>query len=169
MNMNFLELGKQLANICKQFKGEPPDLLLSVEDKSQPVSSEHNQPYSTSVVDLDNPPYASAILQDYNYTPAKHIKVSMPRFDGIDVEHWLFAVWRYFIFNKVPDEQKLLIVSFHLNGIARKCFAWLEASNMLSIWKIFVEVVVKKFTNFHYCLPGGKLSKLCQEGNVTEY
>lgn len=78
------------------------------------------------------------------------------------------AVRRYFFFNKIPKEHKLLIVSFNLDGIARKRFVWLEASNMLSTWKNFVEIVVIKFTNLHYCLPGGKLSKLCQEGSVFE-
>lgn len=40
---------------------------------------------------------------------------------------------------------------------------------MLSTWKNFTEAVIRKFTNLHYCLPGGKLSKLCQEGSVSEY
>lgn len=118
------------------------------------------KPFTQPVVDLDSPPYADAILQDSNYTPAKHLKVKMPRFDGIDAEHWLFTIRRYFIFNKIHEELKLLIVSFHLDGIARKWFAWLEASNMLSTWKNFVDAVVRKFTNLHYCLPGEKLRKL---------
>lgn len=78
---------------------------------------EFNQPVSQSIVDLDNPPYASTIIHDSSYTPAKHIRVEMPRFDGKDAEHWLYLVRRYFIFNKVPEDQKLLIVSFHLDGI----------------------------------------------------
>lgn len=62
-----------------------------------------------------------------------------------------------------------MIVPFHLDGIARKWFALLEANNTLSTWKNFVEVVVRKFTNLHYCLPGGKLNKLCQDGTVIDY
>lgn len=60
-------------------------------------------------------------------------------------------------------------MSFHLDGITSKWFAWLEARNMLSTWKIFVDVVIRKFTNLHCCLHEGKLIKLCQEGFVSEY
>lgn len=63
----------------------------------------------------------------------------------------------------------MLIVSFHLDGIAKKWIAWLEARNMLSTWKNFVDVVVRKFTNLHHYLPRGKLSKLCQDGSVADY
>lgn len=73
------------------------------------------------------------VLDKEDYTPAKHLRVSMPRFDGTDAEGWLYQVRRYFIFNKTPEEQKLLIVSFHLDGIARKWFTWMEASNFLKL------------------------------------
>lgn len=61
-------------------------------------------PYLQSVVDLDSPSYASAVLEDANCTPTKHLNVNMPRFDGTDAEHWLFVVIRYFIFNKIHKE-----------------------------------------------------------------
>lgn len=58
MNKKNLELGKQLVNLCKHYKEEPPDPMLKMEEKHQPVASGHNQPYSQSMVDFDNPPYA---------------------------------------------------------------------------------------------------------------
>lgn len=118
---------------------------------------------------MGKPVYADGVLNDPDYSPAKHMKMNMPVFDGTDAEHWIFAVRRYFIYNKVLEDQKLLIVSFHLTRIARKWFAWLEASNMLSTWPNFVDAVIKKFTKLHYQLPSGKLSKLCQVGSVTDY
>lgn len=108
-------------------------------------------------------------MDDPTYTLAKHIKFNMPIFDGTDAKHWLYAVRRYFIFNKVPEDQKLLIVSFHVDGLARKWFAWLEASNILSNWPNFVNTVIRKFTSLHYQLPRCKLSKLIQEGTMAEY
>lgn len=180
MNRNFMEFGKQLTELCKTHKGkEPKDSPESSNSRpasinhnrsfSQPVSNCHNLPFSQTGVDLDSPQYASNILYDNNYYPAKHIKVGMPRFNGINAEHWLFAVCRYFIFNKVLEEQKLLIASFHLDGIARTWFAWTEASNQLTTCKNFVEALVRKFTTYNYCQLGRKLSKLCQEGIVVEY
>lgn len=70
------------------------------------------------MVNLDKPCYVVSVLEDPNYTPAKHIKVNMPRFDGTETGHWLYSVRRYFIYNKVPEDQELLIVSFHVDGIA---------------------------------------------------
>lgn len=53
--------------------------------------------------------------------------------------------------------------------LSRKLFAWLEASNMMSTWKNFMNAMVRKLTTLHYCLPRGKLSKLCQEGSMADY
>lgn len=164
VNNNFLELSKQMAEICTSIKCKPPDKIQVLDC---PKNSEHSN--YLSVVDLDKPKYAATVIDNPDYIPAKHIKVEMPRFDGKEAEEWIFSVRRYFIFNKIPEDQKLLIVSFHLDGTARKWFAWMEASNMLTDWKNFVEAVVRKFTSIHYSLPGGKLSKLCQDGTVSEY
>lgn len=92
----------------------------------------------------------------------------MPRFDGKDAEGWIFAVRRYFIFNKIPEDQKLLLVSFHMDGIAKR-FVWMEASNFLSNWKNFVDSVLREFTNLRYAISGEKLSKLVQEGSMKDY
>lgn len=94
-------------------------------------------PYYQSQLNLDKPKYDECFLNDASYTPANNIKVTMPRFDGTDVEGWNIQVQRYFIYNKIPDEKKLLIASFHMDGIARKWFAWMEASNLFSDWKRF--------------------------------
>lgn len=159
MNKNFLELNRQLSELGTTHKEKPPDLLHHTPTDPDCMKPQLKPPYLQSVVDLDMPVYASFVLKDSNYTPTKHLKVDMSWFDGTDAEHWLFAVRMYFIFHKIPEDRKLLIVSFHLDGIAHKWFAWLEASNMLSTWKNFAEAIMRKFTNLHYCLPGGKLSK----------
>lgn len=91
---------------------EPPD-----PDKT---SRELGDQSYLSSVDLDNPKYAQSILDDENYVPAKNVRVTMPKFNGTEVEEWLFQVRRFFIYNKTPEEQKLLMVSFHMEGRARK-------------------------------------------------
>lgn len=67
--------------------------------------------YYQSVVDLDKPSYALSVLENPSYIPVKHIKVNMPRFIDTKTEHWLYSVRRYFIFNKVSEDQKLLMVN----------------------------------------------------------
>lgn len=121
------------------------------------------------MLDLDRPKYAESILGNEAYVSPKNIRVVMPRFHGKDAEGWLFAVKRYFIFNKIPEDQKLLLASFHMDGLARKWFVWMEASNLLSNWKKFVDAILRKFTSLHLTLLGGKLSKLVQEGFLIAY
>lgn len=58
---NFMELGKLLANLCKSHKEKPSNATSAVDSAKQS--------YSQSVVDLNSPPYAAAVLHDINYTP----------------------------------------------------------------------------------------------------
>lgn len=74
-----------------------------------------------------------------------------------------------FLYNKTPEEQKLLIVSFHLDVMARKWFSWMETSGFLSDWKAFVKSMIRKFSSAQFTIPDGKLSKLLQTSLVTEY
>lgn len=173
MNSNFMQISKQLQDMCNNsYSTEIDEIPKIPPDQTKTESSELislPQTYYQSIINLDKPCYALSILQNPDYIPAKHIKVDIPKFDGTEAEHWIYSARRYFIFNKVPEDQKLLIASFHMEGLARKWFSWMEASNMLSTWVNFVDAVVRKFTKLHYQLPGGKLSKLVQTGTVAEY
>lgn len=177
VNNNFREIGKQIellvANVGQMSNTmgtpknpDPPDPRGAT---NRTGVTNLSPPFYQSLVDLDRPCYAEDILKDDSYTPAKNIRVTMPRFDGTDAEGWLFQVRRYFIFNKIPENQKLLLASFHMDGLARKWFAWMEASKLLSDWSSFTTAVLRKFTKLHLTLPGGELSKLSQEGSVSEY
>lgn len=162
MNQNFMEISRQLSLLTRGGKK-------AIEDTTIKDPPANQQPYYVSEVDLDNPHYANCMVNSEESIPAQNIKVQMPRFDGTDTEGWLYQVRRYFIFNKTPENKKLLLVSFHLDGLARKWFTWMEASNLLSDWKSFVKSILRKFSNAQYVLPGGKLSKLIQKSTVTEY
>lgn len=164
MNKKFLELAKQLDKLCKNHKEKPPD---GPNENPLPEATRH--PYYQYVVDLDNPPYATSVLQNLDYTPTKHLKVNMPRFDGTNVEHWIFAVRRYFIFKRSLWIKNYSLFPSTLMGLlARKWFAWLEAS-LLTTWKNFVDVVIRKFTTLTTIFLGVNLNKLCQEGTVANY
>jgi len=83
VNNSIEDLGKQISEICKYLKDKPPDLS---EEESYGVGQTnlptlHHTNSIPSIVDLDNPPYASEVIEDNTYTHAKHIKVNMPRFD----------------------------------------------------------------------------------------
>lgn len=139
MNNNFMHISKQLTEMGKNnnYSSEIGEIPKRPPDPINKESSEIitlPQTYYQSIINLDKPCYALSILQDSDYVPAKHIKVDMPKFNGTEAEHWIYSARRYFIFNKVPENQKLLIAAFHVEGIAKKWFSWMEASNMLSTW-----------------------------------
>lgn len=79
------------------------------------------------MLDLEKPNYAKTFLENEEYRPCKSLKVFMPKFDGTEVEEWLYQVRHFFIYNKTPEDQKLLIVSFHVEGLTKKWYAWIEA------------------------------------------
>lgn len=173
VNDNFLEISKQVEKLITAVAhlsaGGETKVTEPCLQSSNPGKDRFQLPFYQSVVDLDKPKYADCILENEDYIPPKNVRVVMPRFDGTYAEGWLFSVRRYFIFYKIPENQKLLLASFHMDGIARKWFAWMEASNLLSDWKFFVDALLRKFTSLHFTLPGGQLSKLIQEGSVQEY
>lgn len=87
VNKNFLELGKQVSELCLKVSelalgGVPPkplDLNNRVSSGSYLIKQPHT--YYQLVVNLDKPCNVVSVMEDPNYSPAKHIKVSMPRFD----------------------------------------------------------------------------------------
>lgn len=84
MNKNFLELNRQLSELGATHKEKPPDLLGQSPTDPTCLKPQLKLPYLQFVVDLDMPIYASSVLEDSNYIPAKHLKVDMLRFDGTD-------------------------------------------------------------------------------------
>jgi uncharacterized coiled-coil protein SlyX len=56
-----------------------------------------------------------------NGQPHPHLKLSFPRFDGIDPIGWVYKVEQYFDFHDIALAQQVQLVSFHLDGIALQC------------------------------------------------
>lgn len=50
-----------------------------------------------------------------------NLKMDMPQFDGNDPQDWLFKTRRFFLCY-TPEDQKLLLASFHMEGKASKWF-----------------------------------------------
>lgn len=48
----------------------------------------------------------------------KWLKVDVPRFNGIDAEDWVFKIKEFFKVYGVPEEQRIKVASFHMEGPA---------------------------------------------------
>lgn len=51
----------------------------------------------------------------------KWLKVDVPRFIGTEAKDWVFKIKEFFDVYGVPDEQRIWIASFHMEGPA---YAW---------------------------------------------
>ncbi|XP_077223879.1 uncharacterized protein LOC143857336 [Tasmannia lanceolata] len=100
---------------------------------------------------------------------SKHLKLDFPRFSAGDPTAWLFKVAQFFSFHQTPENQKLLMVSFHMEGSAASWFQWMSNSNQLRSWKEFEAALKFRFGPSPYDDPQGALSKLQQEGSVLDY
>ena len=97
------------------------------------------------------------------------LKLEVPRFDGSDPNGWLFRVETFFDYHGTPDDLRLKIVSFHLEGRAAAWFQWVSRNNLLASWPEFVTAVRHRFGPAIFEDFEGNLSKLSQNGPVSDF
>ena len=51
-----------------------------------------------------------------NNFPLRSMKIEVPHFDGTDVSSWIFKIEQFFQFYNTPNDQRIMISSFHLEG-----------------------------------------------------
>ena len=97
------------------------------------------------------------------------LKLEVPRFDGSDPNGWLFRVEAFFDYHGTPDDLRLQIVSFHLEGRAATWFQWASRNNLLASWPEFVTTVRHHFGPAIFEDFEGNLLKLTQNGSVSDF
>ena len=97
------------------------------------------------------------------------LKLDVPRFEGSDPNGWLFYVEAFFDYHGTPDDLRLQIVSFHLEERATAWFQWASRNNLLASWPEFVTTVRHRFGPSIYADFEGNLSKLTQNGSVSDF
>lgn len=97
------------------------------------------------------------------------LRVDVPRFDGSNVDDWIYKINKFFALNRVEPEMRLAIVSFHLDGEPSTWFQWMEKSGVLTTWEIFLRELRKRFGASIYDDPLGRISKLVQKGTVSQF
>lgn len=48
--------------------------------------------------------------------PRPHIKLDVPQFDGQDPLGWIFKIIKFFDYQCVSDNKRLMVVSFYMEG-----------------------------------------------------
>ncbi|XP_038981135.1 uncharacterized protein K02A2.6-like [Phoenix dactylifera] len=115
-------------------------------------------------------PIQSARSGDTNQSIQTRIaRLEFPRFDGADPASWLYRADQFFLHQQIPNTQKLLLASFHLEGKALQWFRWVEKAGAISNWEDFSKGLLTRFGPNQYEDPTGLLTKLRQSTSVEHY
>ena len=101
--------------------------------------------------------------------PQTSIKLEIPRFDGTDPMGWIFKINQFFDFHHTPEDQRLRIASFYMDGEALTWFQWMHSNGQLLSWSGLLHALESRFAPSLYDDPKGALFKLCQTTIVKEY
>ncbi|PNX64086.1 hypothetical protein L195_g053836, partial [Trifolium pratense] len=73
------------------------------------------------------------------------IKLEIPRFDGSDALGWIFKINQFFEFHRTPEEQRLNIASFYMEGEALSWYQWMHINGSLHTWQAFLHALETRF------------------------
>ncbi|XP_040870975.1 uncharacterized protein [Glycine max] len=104
-------------------------------------------------------------------TPASqhHMKLDIPRFDGSEPQGWIFKINQFFEYHSTPEQDKLTVASFYMEGRALAWYQWMKANNHFTSWSSFIQALRARFAPTPYDDPTGVLFKLTQKGTVAQY
>eukprot|EP00268_Persea_americana_P019300 TRINITY_DN19889_c0_g1_i2.p2 TRINITY_DN19889_c0_g1~~TRINITY_DN19889_c0_g1_i2.p2 ORF type:complete len:163 (-),score=18.28 TRINITY_DN19889_c0_g1_i2:935-1423(-) len=73
------------------------------------------------------------------------LQLQCPNFDGTDPEIWLNEVVSYMNFHRVPQEQWVMVASFHLEKEAKRWYNWLQTQIVPITWAAFTQGLLTCF------------------------
>ncbi|GJZ42402.1 hypothetical protein Tco_0589288 [Tanacetum coccineum] len=75
----------------------------------------------------------------------RSMRLDVPKFNGADLESWIFTINEYFTLLATPDEQRLRVVGFNLEGDAAEWFRWMTRNKLVTSWDGFLDSVRNRF------------------------
>ncbi|XP_026459273.1 uncharacterized protein LOC113359927 [Papaver somniferum] len=91
------------------------------------------------------------------------------KFDGSDVEGWLFKAAQYFEYYETPANQKIKLATCNLDGKALQWYRWLKRTKPVVTWGEFEKAIISRFGITSSEDAGAKLAKIKQSGSYVEY
>lgn len=97
------------------------------------------------------------------------MKLDVPLFDGSDAHGWIFKISQFFTYHHTPEEDRITIASFYLDGPALAWYQWMHRNQQIVSWTQFLTALETRFAPTAYDDPRGKLFKLTQSTTVAAY
>ncbi|XP_061356120.1 uncharacterized protein LOC133300572, partial [Gastrolobium bilobum] len=132
------------------------------------LDGQHSGGYSHSGL-LGSGPGSKSNASSSDLGKQRPFKLIFPRFSSGDPTSWLFSVDKYCQYYQIGDEERLLIVSFHLDDPAACWFRGLSDEGLLPTWASFITALHRRFGPSEFDEPIGALAKLQQQGLVIDY
>ncbi|XP_061373231.1 uncharacterized protein LOC133315594 [Gastrolobium bilobum] len=99
----------------------------------------------------------------------KSVRMELPIFNGTDPNGWIFRTELYFGLQQVPENIKVRLAGMKMEGLASPWFQWLFSGGSIHTWEDLKIAVRQRFGGTAYQDLRGVLSKLVQEGALSEY
>ncbi|XP_061346531.1 uncharacterized protein LOC133292167 [Gastrolobium bilobum] len=99
----------------------------------------------------------------------KSVRMERPIFNGTDPNGWIFRTELYFGLQQVPENIKVRLAGMKMEGLASPWFQWLFSGGSIHAWEDLKIAVRQRFGGTAYQDLRGVLSKLVQEGTLSEY
>ena len=69
----------------------------------------------------------------------------MPRFDGTDPLGWIFKITQFFDFQSTPDEDRITMASFYMDGPALSWYQWMYRNGFITSWNGLLQALETRF------------------------
>ncbi|XP_042963178.1 uncharacterized protein LOC122297221 [Carya illinoinensis] len=100
---------------------------------------------------------------------ARSLRLDFPKFDGTEPMEWILKAQQFFAYFKTPEDQKLQIAFFHMEGKALSWYCCLMDSGPIGGCDEFISALKVCFGPSTYEDPVGAFTKLRQTTTVEEY
>ena len=104
-----------------------------------------------------------------NSFPHRSMQIDVSHFDGTDVSSQIFKIEQFFQLYNTPDDQRIMISSFHLEGSTLSQCKWMHANGFIESWRGVLKAINLIFGPSMYEDSRGALSKLQQTTTIAVY
>lgn len=109
------------------------------------------------------PPLLSSPNKEKNPT------VALTTFDGNNPHNWIFQAERYFNYYSTPEDQRVELASFHMQGQALTWFQWMHRNKQIPSWPALAKALEQRFGPPTFLNPQATLFKLKQLTTIDHY